>query len=357
VEVASLDKLEGHGLKENPTSTNGRKRPLQPLSPELVLIDPELASAARQALPEAGAWRPGTEIAPLTRRLDVAKERPPARPPTPQPTRTRLRRADPEQRRGDVPLVHESPVSGRTESETAASSGLRRLGSAAVGGGLFAAGFAVAVLILDGSQPSPVRDIDGPVPMSARAPGTVRPANPNTRDTVTAKRPKRAREAASSRRGGAARRTKRRSDYRRTLMLSQTDVMIGAFPVKGARPSAAVAVFGRPTRRTARRFYCHIAWQRVGMLLTFYDLNGRAPCRRGTFVRAVITGKGWRTAKGARIGGAVASLRRRHPEATSGSGGWWSLVRIQRRTFEPWRPDPGIAARVRNGRVVAFYIT
>jgi hypothetical protein len=84
-------------------------------------------------------------------------------------------------------------------------------------------------------------------------------------------------------------------------------------------------------------------------------LGRRNPC--GSEARhwsTVITGEPWRTAKGLRIGDPSSQIRRLYPSARLAKGGFWWLVMLNYIPGTP--PEPALRAKVRNGRVVAFYV-
>lgn len=69
----SIPTRDGHPILRGKTrlSENHERMPLEPISPELALVDPELASRARAALPE-----PATIVRPVPRPVAAAPARP-----------------------------------------------------------------------------------------------------------------------------------------------------------------------------------------------------------------------------------------------------------------------------------------
>jgi hypothetical protein len=331
----------------------------EPLSPELVLVDPELAAAAREQLREPGAWKPGTAqpartVARRTRGVTTIGTRAPSSiaPATRVatiPTRKSLRTVSTREPFGSVAREAFPDVGDRAEPSQAYSSRrlLAALAATLLAPFLAASAFAVGVVALGESEGSllPALATPSASPTAARRPTTRVAVDPQP-PPPTARTP---------RPGLAAPRPVRR----RTLRISPAGVEIGGWRVDQAGTvAAAIAAFGRPARRTGGPFYCELVW-RGGVRATFYDIDGQEPCR-GVFVRAVISGGSWATANGLRIGGPASALRRLYPRAvrrTANGEGWWPLVALPRRTFEPWRPDPRLTARVRRGRVVALYVT
>jgi hypothetical protein len=141
----------------------------------------------------------------------------------------------------------------------------------------------------------------------------------------------------------------------------QGDYRIGGYAVKADGSLAgAIDQFGQPTsiRRDARfREFCYVRWAGLGMRMTLYNLGGVNPCRpsAGRFSDALITGRRWRTANGLAMRDSLARLRRLYPRATR-HGAWWWLV-TRRSPFGERLLYPGLAAKVRRGRVVAFAVS
>ena len=323
---------------------DGRNRQIGRVSPELVLVDPALAAAARQLLPEAGAWRPATMSA-----SDAAS--------TSAGHATGRLRATAPPIRTPTSIAAARVVTPASERRPNPRRGLVRTVGAVVAGLVCAgSGFGVGVLADDALQPPSAVDLGRTVAVAAGRRTGERPDRPARRRSETSGLVRRRGEAARS--PNRNRRSARRPAPRRTLAISRDGVRIGSFAVeKDGSVSAAVAAFGAPTRRAGGRFYCRLTWQRVGLRITFYSVRGGMPCRRGAFVRAVVTGTAWRTNRALRIGARARSVGRLHRRANRLPAGWWSLATITRRRFDPWRPSPRITARVRAGRVVAFYVT
>jgi hypothetical protein len=143
----------------------------------------------------------------------------------------------------------------------------------------------------------------------------------------------------------------------------QGDHKIGGYAVKAdGSLRGAVREFGAPSSRR-RRFQataCDVRWRDLGLRIEFYNLGGTDACSgAGRFLRATITSRRWRTAKGLRVGDSVARLRRLYPRATFRrdrfyGAGWWLVTRVSR--VGTTSRYPGLQARVRSGRVSALVL-
>jgi hypothetical protein len=138
----------------------------------------------------------------------------------------------------------------------------------------------------------------------------------------------------------------------------QGDRVVGGVRILSQR-SALERRFGAPDSVRRRSVYeCTLVWRRLGLTASLLDLAQEAPCRVGVFVRATVTGRSWRTAKGLRVGSTVARLRRLYAGARLHTGyapwsGWWLVTR--RACAEVGgSPYPGLLARMRAGRVSAL---
>ena len=144
------------------------------------------------------------------------------------------------------------------------------------------------------------------------------------------------------------------------------DAKLGGYAVKtDGTLFGAIEEFGDPSslRRGQYRgrptVTCIARWQPLGLRITFYNLGGQNPCRPqfGYFGEAWITSKQWRTASGLRVGHPWRYILRYHPRARHGGAtGWWVLV-ARRSRIGAFRSYSALAARVKNGYVVAFRIT
>lgn len=143
-------------------------------------------------------------------------------------------------------------------------------------------------------------------------------------------------------------------------ILIQGDTKLGRFSVqRDGTLQGAIEAFGDPStlRRHPRfRLTCYAGWPEIGLRITFYNLGGRDPCRPqwGYFSLAEITGDGWRTASGLRIGDPVRRLWVRYPRAQPHPPYWWLVIR--RSPYGDNSNYAGLSAKVRNGRVVAFLV-
>jgi hypothetical protein len=138
------------------------------------------------------------------------------------------------------------------------------------------------------------------------------------------------------------------------------DRVVGGVRILVERP-ALERRFGAPDSVRRRSVYeCALVWRRLGLAATLLDLSRQAPCRAGVFVRATVTGRTWRTAKGLRVGSTIARLRTLYPRARLHAGyapwsGWW-LVTRHACAEVGGSPYPGLLARTRAGRVSALVV-
>lgn len=132
------------------------------------------------------------------------------------------------------------------------------------------------------------------------------------------------------------------------------DVSIGGFPRDGT-VERAEGVFGQPTGWRDRVYdRCTLLWSNLGLTMqTTYSQGALDPCGPAArHVSTTATDRRWRTSAGLRIGDPVAKLRRLYPKAQfQGRGEWWLI----RRPFAGI-DLPGLAARVKQGRVVSFTV-
>jgi hypothetical protein len=136
------------------------------------------------------------------------------------------------------------------------------------------------------------------------------------------------------------------------------DYRIGGFAVKAdGSLRGLVREFGTPTGLWHNNLGCVARWRRAGLLVRLYNLSGNDPCTldEGRFYDATMTGRGWRTSLGLRVGDRGSRVGRIFPRAEA-HGRWrWLVVRLTR-TGTATR-YPGLAARVVNGRVDALRVT
>jgi hypothetical protein len=137
------------------------------------------------------------------------------------------------------------------------------------------------------------------------------------------------------------------------------DSSVGGLRIARADLADARARLGAPSSVRRRVPECVASWRGLGVTLAFLDLSGADPCRGGALVRATITSRSdWRTAKGLRVGDAVARLRSLYPSARHRRSipAWTGYWLVTRRACElgGFEPFPGLLARVRHGRVTAL---
>jgi hypothetical protein len=137
----------------------------------------------------------------------------------------------------------------------------------------------------------------------------------------------------------------------------QGDTKLGRFDVKhNGTLRGAIAAFGRPASLRRSGLSCYARWPRIQLRISFYNLGGRNPClpRWGYFSLAEIVGSDWQTRSGLKIGDPLRALRARYPTAQPHPPYWWLIVR--RTPFGLRGTYPGLSAKVRDGRVVAFVV-
>ncbi|MDQ3670621.1 MAG: hypothetical protein M3377_10150 [Actinomycetota bacterium] len=140
----------------------------------------------------------------------------------------------------------------------------------------------------------------------------------------------------------------------------QADHKIGPYAVrKDGSLRGVIAAYGDPSsvRRHARyREICDVLWRPIGLRITFYNLGGGNPCAgaTGRFGEATMTSTRWRTSIGLRVGDSLARLRALY-RGERPRGAWWWLV-TRRSPYGEGGSYPGLAAKVRGGRVVAFAV-
>ena len=140
-------------------------------------------------------------------------------------------------------------------------------------------------------------------------------------------------------------------------LVIQGDAKLGSFEVKrDGTLRGAIEAFGRPGSLRRSGLTCYARWSTLRLRITFYNLGGRNPCvpRWGNFGRAEIVGRDWQTRSGLRIGDPLRALRARYPQARPHPPYWWLVVR--RSPFGLGGTYPGLSAKVRDGRVVAFVV-
>jgi len=134
------------------------------------------------------------------------------------------------------------------------------------------------------------------------------------------------------------------------------DYRIGDYAVKADGTLAgAIRAFGRPSASRRSGAYCHASWRALGVRAEFYNLADANPClpAKGYFSVASMTGRGWLTASGLRIGDSVADARRLYPHAERHGSSLWLVARFTQATGR----YAGLAARLAGGRVAALVVT
>jgi hypothetical protein len=143
-------------------------------------------------------------------------------------------------------------------------------------------------------------------------------------------------------------------------LVIQGDRVVGGVRILSGRPALERRFGGPDSARRQSAYECALVWRTLGLTATLLDLSRQAPCRAGAFVRATVTGRSWRTAKGLRVGSTVVRLRRLYPRARHDTSylpwsGWWLVTR--RACAEVGgSPYPGLLGRTRGGRVSALVV-
>lgn len=135
------------------------------------------------------------------------------------------------------------------------------------------------------------------------------------------------------------------------------DVQIGRYKVKeDGTLGGAIRAFGQPSSLRRRDVTCLARWQARGVRISFYNLGGQNPCqgRYGYFGEGIITGRGWATAKGLRIGDPARRVSALYgPRRVSGS---WAWLLTRRSPYGAGSVYAALSARIQSGRVTAFRV-
>lgn len=133
----------------------------------------------------------------------------------------------------------------------------------------------------------------------------------------------------------------------------------GAFDASGRiGVSDPEQAFGKPDGVRERAFSCVKRWSSLGLTMV-YAVFGSAtdPCSNGTFIKARLTGRRWRTSSGIRPGvSATKAARhsvRRCRRSTCGTTGY--ALDLHRIECGPGR-GPGVIAETARKRVTAFEV-
>ena len=145
----------------------------------------------------------------------------------------------------------------------------------------------------------------------------------------------------------------------------QGNAQIGSYKLRiDPTLQGAIEIFGSPTRKWrpsgAGAWACRTRWAAEGISMYFYNLGGEDACKPqyGNFGSATITGKGWRTAKGLRIGDTRRKMTSLY-EPRHWYGQWATL--LSRITHADCSLPKGclfpmVEAKIVNGRVAAFRV-
>ncbi len=314
----------------------------EPISPELVLVDPELARLARERLPEPGlARRDVPRATPLARSTAVSERSLPAppveteAPPRRRPTlwgalalaclaaiATAVALGSLRDRPGPV-------LSGSDETPAAGSrSDVRR---------------------------APAEVSQRPAEVSQRPPdrGAVA-ARPAHRGTAVAPGPAR-RRPEPERPASTVDRSVPRQDGGTPPPSGRTVVRgsaVGTIVFREPKTlRRATEEFGAPTSRRRTQDYCHVSWGALGLTIVLNRVGRGDPCSQDEVVGAVVKGRRWQTSRGLRVGDSFGRLKSLYPNAVARPDGWWALVVERRSVVGRVRPQPTLLAHVRDGRV------
>lgn len=159
----------------------------------------------------------------------------------------------------------------------------------------------------------------------------------------------------------------------RTIALADSEaVSLAGFDLQGGSLPDAIELFGPPSAYSAQGEVCPVSWEDLGLEVDFANLGGLDPCgpegRVGSarVVGLEATQAGWQTQDGATIDITEDELRELYPdmqraEETTFStdfpeGELFTLVE-RPSTVGAAAPTPTLAARIAEGRVVAFEIS
>lgn len=135
------------------------------------------------------------------------------------------------------------------------------------------------------------------------------------------------------------------------------DVQIGRYLVKrDGTLGGATRAFGRPASLRRRDVTCLARWPALGVRISFYNLGGQNPCqgRYGYFGEGIVTGRGWATGKGLRIGDPARRVSALYgPHRVSGA---WAWLLTRRSPFGTGGVYAALSARMQSGRVTAFRV-
>jgi hypothetical protein len=295
-------------IAEAPNASEADRTIDEIVSPELALVDPELARRARAALPKAG----GVRVEPRPARIDAA--------PTP---------AAPAETSAEPPPLARRRAARPVRRRLLAVAALAPVLVALALVGEFAAGRGPA------SEPRAASEPDGP-PAVARQP---RPA-----PARAPQQPAAGRTPSRGSDGGAARKSRppaaqptpsKVRSHRRTTAKPKpqssgpavVEQLVGRV---GASASSLTRTLGTPTTSARNGQYCNVSWRRRGVTLVLVGAQAQNPCTDGHVAGGFATGHGWRTAKGLTIGAPLSQLRRRYPAARDVGSGWWKLGSVTR---------------------------
>ena len=273
------------------------------ISPELVLVDPELARKARALLPDPPATFP---------ERTVALPSPPR--PAPQPV------AVPRPRRPPLERLPPRPPP-RLRSG-------RRLVAAA---SLLPVLLGLALVADFVRKPGNPRGATTPAsePQAPSQPTAQRQAKPPAKQPSAHKR-RAVRKARSSGPSFSGNRIE------------------GLVNEIGSSRRSVIRAFGAPGHWDRNGDYCAARWDSSEITVMFAAHSGKNPCTKGHVIGGFATGTQWRTAEGLSVGSSLVVLRERYPHAASVGSGWWKLGAIRARGSRSGVP---LHAHVTAGRV------
>lgn len=279
------------------------------ISPELVLVDPELAQKARALLPWPAPTFPPRRPVPVAVSPDGAAATPlPARP-------------------APAPDVSHAPTSPHPQEAVRLHFG-RRLGAVAA---LLPALVALAMFAeFVGRSGSP---------RGATVPGSRSTSAVKGRDR--------------SDQGGVASKTTGKTQGRRRSEASggprlpgnRIEELAGEI---GRRAGAVTTAYAVRPRLTRDGEYCNANWSGQGLTLVLVGRGRENPCVSGRVVGGFATLPRWRTSRRISVGSSLAELRHRYPNASFVGSGWWMLGMIRAAGSKKAIP---LHAHVSGGRV------
>ena len=143
----------------------------------------------------------------------------------------------------------------------------------------------------------------------------------------------------------------------RDLVTSQR---VGLYQVEAnGTLDGARETFGLPDEERRYGNACALAWEEVGVQITFTNNSGRSPCDSGDFCEAHMWQGDWTTSRGLQVGESVRRLWRLYPQARVAP----EAGEIQRYVLERGptacgrSAKAGLAADTSGGKIMSFKVS